>query len=235
MSMSARAIKNISGISTFIAGVLTLSSPVNAIALIGNFPPGDPGTDDPAKNTNIQNSSGSQKAVGFTPKAAYILTNIEFRVGNRAPADTTEVLIFSGNPSSFTSPGLNPTAVFKDFMYSTGGGNAIVSETLTATPITPFTFVANTRYFILLDSPGNTFSWRTNTLDAAPTGFGGTTFDGYQLSTNNGTSYTPSTINNTFVVNAEPVPYEFETAAGLVAFGGFFMLRKSLKKRFNKV
>jgi hypothetical protein len=61
--------------------------------------------------------------------------------------------------------------------------------------------------------------------------------NGYQLSLDNGGSNGSSNVFNSFQINATPVaavPFEFNPALGLGAIGGFYLVRKRLKKNLKK-
>jgi hypothetical protein len=96
--------------------------------------------------------------------------------------------------------------------------------------------LANTRYWLLIDADSGVFRVFQSSGTNAPTGIA--TNPLLRLSENDGTSYSGNIFFNTFEINATavvPVPFEFNPALGLGAIGGFWLVRKGLKKKSTKV
>jgi hypothetical protein len=78
---------------------------------------------------------------------------------------------------------------------------------------------------------GDDYNWSGNNSAITPTGISGITHNGYQFSDNNGSSYSSSTIFNSFEIQATEVPFEFEASGGVAILGGAWLWRKQLQKR----
>lgn len=104
-------------------------------------------------------------------------------------------------------------------------------------PTSTFTFLADTRYWLLVDATAGNYIWQANDPVITPIGIGGIVNNGYLFSGNNGSTYRSTSNLNSFQINATEVtavPFEFETAAGLVVFGGYFAIKQKFKKKFVK-
>jgi hypothetical protein len=108
----------------------------------------------------------------------------------------------------------------------------------TFTPTSTFTFLADTRYWLLVDRTTATvgsYSWRVSNPSITPTGISGITSNGYQSSGNNGTDYSNSSFFNSFDIQvteaATAVPFDFDPSFGVAFLGGGWLLRKHLKKK----
>jgi hypothetical protein len=103
------------------------------------------------------------------------------------------------------------------------------------TPTTAFTFLADTRYWLLMTVPSGSVSWRGNNPTVTPTGITGMINNGYMVKS--GTSYSTSTSNifNSLQIDATaatPVPFETDAApAGMAIVFGALMLRRRLQQR----
>ena len=105
----------------------------------------------------------------------------------------------------YSSPGGNPGALLASFdvVFLPGGSDNV---TVTFMTTTPFTLLAGTSYwFVLNDLLGGSVDWQRDSANTAPTATG-VTWDGYRLTSNAGTSWTASSVNNSMAINAAPVP-----------------------------
>lgn len=84
-------------------------------------------------------------------------------------------------------------------------------------PIVPSNFAGFTDYNLSQTLFRTASSSGVNTLDFTVNNAGG--------------SPNPTGFRSEFSLDVQPVPYEFETAAGLVVFGGYFAAKRYLKKR----
>jgi len=134
----------------------------------------------------------------------------------------------STNPNQAT---LQPTVFANPFSSSN------LSQDFVFTPASGFTFLADTRYWLLVDATAGDFVWAGNNPNRPIEGVSGIGFNGYQLSTNNGSSYVSESFQPNFQINAtevQAVPFEFNPALGLGAIGGFWLVQKRLKKNSKK-
>ncbi|PZU97120.1 MAG: hypothetical protein DCE90_08280 [Pseudanabaena sp.] len=154
------------------------------------------------------------------------------RLQNYATLNGTVALIqiYADAAKTSTSP---LGAVLQSVLFNNPTSDSGAAGNFTFTPTSTFTFAADTRYWLLVDATAGSYNWRANSPGVTPTGISGITFNGGQLSTNNGTSYTSSAVFNSFDINATaiPVPFEFEATGGLAMLGGAWLLRKHLKKK----
>ena len=118
------------------------------------------------------------------------------------------------------------------FTGPTSGSNA--PGNFSFAPISPFTFNANTRYWLVVrPTAAGGYVWTADSGNITPAGVA--TFispNGYQRSPDNGGIYTAdNTTFNSFQINATAVPFEFEATGGLVMLGGAWLLHKHLQKK----
>jgi hypothetical protein len=184
-----------------------------------------------------------QRAIGFDlPNVNnYTLDNIRLRLINYNTSDpinpdVAALTIFADPLKTSDSPiGLPTDLSSTSFVYPNSSSNAIANFTFT--PRNPFTFLANTRYWLLIDADSGVFRVVESTIANVPTGIA--TNPLVRFSNNDGTSYSSGNgFFNTFEINATavvPVPFEFNPALGLMAIGGFWLVRKGLKKNSTKV
>jgi hypothetical protein len=125
-------------------------------------------------------------------------------------------------------------AALQSVLFTNPTSSSDTVNNFTFTPTSTFTFAADTLYWLLVDATaGDNFNWNTNDPAVTPIGISGITFNSYQFSDDNGTSYGNSTIFNSFDINATAataVPFEFEATGGLAILGGDWLLRRHLKK-----
>jgi hypothetical protein len=138
---------------------------------------------------------------------------------------------------------------FNDFSapISIGDADSTIG-TFGFNPNSPFVFIAGTKYWLELgglNDNGISFRWvESGNLGNVPLGIA--SFNGYvsrtfvrtttrtigrPASIRVRTSYSTSTLNPSFNIDATPVPFEFNPALGLGVIGGFFLVRKVLKKK----
>jgi hypothetical protein len=207
-------------ISSFLA-----VSEVGAAVLLGNYPPANNLGLPPSINGN------RQKAIGFTLPSGtdYQLDNLVLRLGNYDTfVDTAFLQVFADSGLTSTNPN-NASLQAISFNNPTSSNNAAADFTFS--PNGSFTLLANTRYWLLIDSTLGEFDWLADTsispFGTSPSGLA--TFNGYQGSGDNGLNYGSSGTFNSFQINATPVPFEFSPLAGLTLIGGVYFGRKFLK------
>lgn len=229
------SLRKMGGVIAALSSTLAFANSVEAISLIGNYSSTNDGT-----VTNIEGGTGTstQKALGFTlPTGAdYQLNNIILRLQNynTVSGDVALIQIYADAAKTSTSP---LGAVLQSILFTNPTSSSDLINNFTFTPTSTFTFAANTRYWLLVDLTAGNYDWRANSPAVTPTGISGITFNGAQFSIDNGTSYTNSTLFNSFDINATaiPVPFEFEATGGLAMLGGAWLLRRHLKKKATKV
>ncbi len=110
------------------------------------------------------------------------------------------------------------------------------AATFNFTPTTTFTFLADTRYWLLVDATADNYAWlRSNNSSSSPTGISGIANNGFQFSPNNGASYSFLGGNTPiFGINATEVtavPFEFSPVGDIAILGGLWLGSKILKKK----
>jgi hypothetical protein len=215
---------------TTLFAILAVSNPADAISLIGNYS----STND-LGGTSISFSGQGQKAVGFTlPTGSdYTLDNITLRLGlyNTTASDVALLQIYQDVNRNSTNPN---GAVLQSLLFTNPISSSDTVNNFTFAPTSTFTFLANTRYWLLVDATAGDYTWMGNSPNITPTGFSGITSNGYQASPNNGTTYFTSTVFNPFDIQATvatPVPFDFDPSFGVAVLGGGWLLRKHLKKK----
>jgi hypothetical protein len=183
--------------STAFALALCLSAGTAQAQLLSNFGPGpyQLGTSLGLDQFGVDRS----KAVGLTiGSSAFDFINMRVVLGVDAPGPGGTV-----TGGIFSSTGGNPGTLLSAFS-SVVLPNTVADAAYTFTTLTPFTLAANTTYWFLLDGPStaNLTAWRS--LTPAPTAGTGATFAGYRFSSNGGTTWAASTINNVVEINARP-------------------------------
>ena len=214
---------------TTLFAILAVSNPADAISLIGNY-----------SSTNDLSGSGlaltSQRTVGFTlPTGSdYTLDSISLRLGayNTTAGDVALLQIYQDvNRNSINPKG----AVLQSLLFTNPISSSDTVNNFTFAPTSTFTFLANTRYWLLVDATAGDYSWLANSPFITPTGISGITSNGYQFSNNNGTSYATSSFFNSFDIQATQVatavPFDFDPSFGVAVLGGGWLLRKHLKKK----
>jgi hypothetical protein len=208
---------------------LAISSPVDAINLIGNLPQ----TND-TSGDNI--NSTTRKAIGFTLPVGipYTLDTITLRLSayNTVSGGVALLRIFADATKTSTSP---TGAILQSVVFNNPTSNSNAIASFVFTPTSTFTFLPDTRYWLDVSATGGNFIWRASIPAVTPTSTVGVTFDNYAASFNSGVSYANSTTFNSFQVDATaapaPVPFEFEPSGGLAVLGGAWLLRKRLQQK----
>lgn len=149
---------------------------------------------------------------------------------NTVGGDVALIQIYADAAKTSTSP---LEAVLQSVLFNNPTSSINLVNNFTFTPTSTFTFAADTRYWILVDATAGAYDWRANSPAVTPTGISGITFNSYQLSGDNGSTYSNSALFNSFDINATavPVPFEFEATSGLAMLGGAWLLRKHLQKK----
>lgn len=171
--------------------------------ILGNYPQ----TNDNTQSAGLTNLR--LKAISFTMPAAgdYFLTGIRLRLGNYDPSETVDLQIRDHSGSN-TAPGAN---VLMTFTGAPGQGAAI--QDYAFTPNGVLTLEAGMSYWLFVGgSAGQSYDWKASSPGIVPTGLA--TYGANLFTTNGGTSWTNSSIINTFVIDGKLVP-----APGLAAFG----------------
>ena len=221
------------GVTTLFA-ILTISNPADAISLIGNYS----STNDLRAPTNFFVSSGTVtvKAIGFTLPTGdnYTLDSVKLRLGNynTTAGDVALLQIYKGTTTSSANL-TQATLETVEFINPSSSSNSIGNFTFTPKPTTPFTFLANTRYWLSLDlTAGNGVSWQVNNPSITPIGVA--TSPAAVFSTTGALATGTSTAFNSFDIQATvatPVPFDFDPSFGVAVLGGGWLLRKHLKKK----
>jgi hypothetical protein len=222
------------GVTTLFVGILAISNPADAISLslIGNY-----------SSTNDLSASSitglSQRSVGFTlPTGSdYTLDSITLRLSGYTDAGDVALLqIYQDVNKNSTNP--NGAVLQSSLEFLNPNSSSDTVNNFTFTPTSTFTFLADTRYWLLVDRTTATvgsYSWRVSNPSITPTGISGITSNGYQSSGNNGTDYSNSSFFNSFDIQvteaATAVPFDFDPSFGVAFLGGGWLLRKHLKKK----
>jgi hypothetical protein len=219
-------------VTTLFVGILAISNPADAISLIGNSPSGGFGGLSRTINSNFQ------YAVGFTlPSGSdYTLNSITLRLANyQSGADTPLLQIYADSAKNSTDPNSAGVAL-QSVLFDKPNSSSNSGSPFTFNPQSTFTFLDDTRYWLLVDVTSGNFSWSQNPSgDANPTGISGITDIGYQGSDNNGGTYSANSTLSAFNIDvtevATPVPFDFDPSFGVAVLGGGWLLRKHLKKK----
>ncbi|MBD2151891.1 hypothetical protein H6F44_17425 [Pseudanabaena sp. FACHB-1277] len=216
------------GVAALLVSVLTTANPADAISLIGNYSSTNDGD---GTNASVP-PSPDQKAVGFTLPTGnpYSLDSIKLRLFsyNTSNGDVALLQIYRDSAKTSTSPN-EATLESVTFTNPTSSSNAVGDFIFT--PTSTFTFLPDTRYWLLVDATAGFYGWLSNFPYITPTGISGITHNGYQRSGDDGSNYFSSTTFSSFEIQATEVPFEFEASGGLAILGGAWLLRKQLQKR----
>ena len=178
-------------------------------------------------------STSASKAIGFTLPVGtnYTLDSILLRLRNynTNAGDVVRLQIYKDSAKTSTSPIIGTT--LESLTFNNPSSTSASARNFTFTPTTNFTFLANTRYWLLVTAPSGNFDWTLNDPIIQPIGISGLVSNGYKFSSN-GTTYINATHANSFQINATPVPFESNAApAGMAIVFGAFMLRRRLQQR----
>ena len=217
------------GVVASLVSILALSHPAKAITLFGNYSSTNDGSSTTLNNPQVG------KAIGFTLPVAtnYTLDSISLRLSsyNTTAGDVVQLQIYRDAAKTSNNP-LGTTLESLTFNNPSSGSDAIGNFSFT--PTTNFTFLADTRYWLLMTVPSGSVGWRANNPQVLPTGITGMINNGYVAKS--GTSYTPAPLFNfnSFQINATaatPVPFETDAApAGMAIVFGALMLRRRLQQ-----
>jgi hypothetical protein len=147
---------------------------------------------------------------------------------NTTAGDVVGLQIYRDSAKTSTSP-IGTTLESLTFNNPISGSDT--KGNFNFTPTTAFTFLADTRYWLLMTVPSGSVIWKSNNPSVTPTGISGMVNNGYQFNNGSGT-YTASLNFNSFQINATPVPFETNAApAGMAIVFGAFVLRRRLQQR----
>lgn len=183
------------GVFGLVGALGALAGSVSADVIIGNYP---------FTNDSTQSAALSDlriKALSFTMPAGpgYTLDSVMFRFGNYDPGDVVVAQIRddagTGNPGTNVLATLNVPA-----------GLGAANMDYVATPSSAFTLAGGATYWIYVGGVvgGGTFDWKASSPGITPTGVA--TFGLNRFTTNGGSSWTASSILNTFEINGTLVP-----------------------------
>jgi hypothetical protein len=217
------------GVVASLVSILALSHPAKAITLFGNYS----STND--ESTSSINATGG-RAIGFTLPVGtnYTLDSILLRLEsyNTTAGDLVRLQIYRDSAKTSTSP-LGATLESLTFNNPISGSDT--AGNFNFTPTTAFTFLEDTRYWLLMTVPSGPVGWKANDPSVTPTGISGMGYDTYRFTNNSGASYTQSSTLNSFQIDATaatPVPFESNAApAGMAIVFGALMLRSKLQQR----
>jgi hypothetical protein len=148
---------------------------------------------------------------------------------NTNAGDVALLQIYQDLNKTSTNP--NGAVLQSGLLFTNPSSSSDTVNNFNFTPTSTFTFLADTRYWLLADATAGSYDWKANTPAITPTGISGITLSGNQFSTNNGTSYSTSGVLNSFDIQATPVPFDFDPSFGVAVLGGGWLLRKHLKKK----
>jgi hypothetical protein len=241
-----QSLKKMGGLTALLFSTLAISNPAHALTLLGNYATAT-NNEAPISSIGAFNGLNFQAALGFDlPSGSdYTLDNISLRLDGYNTFDNlgfgnpdfAALTIFSDPSRTSNNPiGLTTAYTSTRFIYPNSNSNSVANFIFEPTNSIPFTFLANTRYWVLIDTDEGFFRAIGNLGQAnSPTGIA--TNPLIKFSNDNGSSYTSGEFFNTFEINATevtPIPFEFNPAYGLGILGGVWLVRKGLKKSKNK-
>nr|WP_305791995.1 choice-of-anchor R domain-containing protein [Microcystis sp. MC19] len=139
------------------------------------------------------------KALAFTLPAGnnYSLDNAILRLKDYETGDNPLVQI--RNDVGGNNPGSTVLATFTN-----PAPQGLGAFSYTFTPTGPLTFTAGTKYWLYVTSTSGEFSWTASNTNQTPTGIA--TLSGNQFSFNGGSSFSDSSILNSFQINTADIP-----------------------------
>jgi hypothetical protein len=208
--------------------VASWAMPSHALTTIGNTLY-DNGTNPFNQPTGISTTSQS-KGVSFTTDSrAWSLNSVRLTLTGFDDGDSPLIQIRAdnaGDPSTALVDLGNPNpppdieGEVKDFTF---------------TPLSAFSFAPNTTYWLVLSATtSNIYNWVQLQNNRTPTSTQGWSFNRYEFSTNGGTTWNTSSIQNAFQIDATeiaPVPFAFTPIPGLIVSGIIGAARRARKSR----
>ncbi len=185
---------------------------LGTVVILGNMPPANDGTQSATLNDL------RIKAIQFTMPAGpgYFLHQVVLRLRGYDPAETPLVQI--RDDAGTGSPG---AGVVTTLLMPTGLGSVIANYT--ATPPGTVILAGGATYWLYVGGPaGQAFDWMASSPGIVPTGVA--TYGLNRFTTNGGSSWTASTIINTFQIVGKEVPAP--GALALLGLGGLMAARR---------
>lgn len=199
-------------------GIATLAlfagSMAGADVLIGNYPP----TNDSTQSADVDNLR--QKAIMFTMPAgsSYDITSITLRLGNYITPGDGAILELRDHTGVNTAPGATVLGMFTaPLSNSSAIGDFVFS------PVGTITVLPGTAYWIVARGvdAATSYDWKGSSPGKTPTGIA--TYGSNLFTSNGGTSWSNSSIINTFQIDGViPAP----GTAALLGLGGLIALRR---------
>jgi hypothetical protein len=228
------------GVAAVLASTLAFSSSASAVNLIGNLPQ----TSDVSA---VQIAPNVKAGFGFTlPTGSnYKLDDIVLRLGQYYSltdtlfsTDTPLLRIYKDTAKTSIDP---KSATLQTVTFTKPTSSSDTINSFTFTPTSPFTFLADTSYWLELSNSTGLFSWRSSNPTIRPTGIPGITFNRTAYSFDSGFSYIEipdiignSQINVTAAGAATALPEPTSLPGYIVLLGGLLAARKIVKSRTAK-
>ncbi|QHV01541.1 choice-of-anchor R domain-containing protein [Synechocystis sp. CACIAM 05] len=200
---------------------LAFSTPAEAVVLLGNLNQGNN-----SGATSLRRSSHENRriqAISFTLPSGmdYDLDSVVLRLELYSASRLTLAI---RDDVGGSDPGINTLVEFVPPPFETSFTN-----NYTFTPISPFTFAAETKYWLVATGQeSNSVLWKGDFPGITPTGIA--TFSGSRFSADGGNSYSNVGPVNAFQINATPVPFESDAlpvvGATLFMAGGLWWKKK---------
>lgn len=191
---------------------LAAGQSLGTVVIIGNMPPSNDGTQSATLNDL------RIKAIQFTMPAGpgYFLHEVTLRLRGYDPAETPIVQI--RNDTGTGNPG---SGIVATLTLPAGQGAAIANYT--GTPTATTILAGGGVYWLYVGGPaGQAFDWMASSPGITPTGVA--TYGLNRFTTNGGSSWTASTIINTFQIVGKEVPAP--GALALLGVGGLLASRR---------
>ncbi|MEY3404175.1 MAG: hypothetical protein RLZZ86_3797, partial [Cyanobacteriota bacterium] len=178
--MISTNVQKMGGVVASLVSILALSHPAKAVTLFGNYS----STNDGSGTTFFSANIGA-KATGFTLPVGtnYTLDSILLRLEsyNTTAGDVVQLRIYRDSAKTSTSP-IGTTLESLTFNNPISGSDT--AGNFNFTPTTAFTFLADTRYWLVMtvpSVPSDSVTWRSNSPSVTPTGISGMVNNGYQF------------------------------------------------------
>lgn len=195
------------------AAIAVAGTTASADVILGNYP----FTNDATQSAALSNLR--VKGIQFTMPAGpgYHLDSVTLRLGNYLATDIIQIEIRDDNGSGNPGPGVVAT-------INMPAGLGIPNNDYTGTPASATILAGGTAYWLWVGGTvgGGTFDWKGSSPGVVPTG--AATYGLNRFTTNGGTSWTASTIINTFEINGREVPAP--GAIALLGLAGLAALRR---------